>query len=296
MVENQMIYLMIIGLAGPIIIFLVTRRLKTVENQRKQTLRKRKSISSTTTETPLENPIKSIKAEGIESIETRFSIIGTIVITILGVLWIAILVIPFLNFIPATLVSVILGSSAVISGIAARPIIENFMAGVIITFNKPFRVGDTVIINEQYGTIEDITTTHTILKIWDWRRLVIPNSTMITKEFINYTINDSYIWQKVGFKVAYNTDLAYLKSLAIEIAVNSPNIVGDEPPMFWVMSLEDNHYKCWIAAWSDSPAKAWELGNDIRSALINAFQQHGIQTHGHIIVNESDFIKKTKNE
>jgi small-conductance mechanosensitive channel len=211
-------------------------------------------------------------------------------------LWIAILVIPFLNFIPATLISVILGSSAVISGIAARPIIENFMAGVIITFNKPFRVGDTVIIDEQYGTIEDITTTHTILKIWDWRRLVIPNSTMIVKEFINYTINDSYIWQKVGFKVAYNTDLAHLKSLAIEIATNSPNLVGDEPPMFWVMSLEDNHYKCWIAAWSDSPAKAWELGNDIRSALIEAFQQHGIQTHGHIIMNESDFIKKIKNE
>ncbi|MFT6513086.1 MAG: hypothetical protein ACJAX1_001659, partial [Neolewinella sp.] len=52
-----------------------------------------------------------------------------------------------------------------------------------------------------------------------------------------------------------------------------------------------NHYKCWVAAWSDSPAKAWELGNDIRSALVNAFQQHGIQTHGHIITNEDDFIK-----
>jgi small-conductance mechanosensitive channel len=296
MTENQMIYLRVIGLAGPIIIFLIKRRLKTVENQRKQTLRKRKNIGSTTTETPLEHPVKSIKAEGIENIETRFSIIETIVVTALAFLWIAVLVIPFLNFIPATLVSVILGSSAILSGIAARPIIENFMAGIIITFNKPFQIGDTVIIDEQYGTIEDITTTHTILKIWDWRRLVIPNSTMITKEFINYTINDSYIWQKVGFKVAYNTDLAHLKSLAIEIAVNSPNFVGDEPPMFWVMSLEDNHYKCWVAAWSDSPAKAWELGNDIRSALVNAFQQYEIQTHGHIIMKESDFIKKIKNE
>jgi small-conductance mechanosensitive channel len=287
-----MIYLMIIGLAGPIIIFLITRRLKTVENQRKQSLQKRKSIGSTTTETPIEHPIKSIKAEGIESIETRFSIIQTIIVAALVFLWIGALVIPFLNSIPATLVSVILGSSAVISGIAARPIIENFMAGVIITLNKPFRVGDTVIIDEQYGTIEDITTTHTILKIWDWRRLVIPNSTMITKEFINYTINDSYIWKKVEFKVAYNTDLVHLKSLVIELAAKSENLVGDELPMCWVISLEDNYYKCWVAAWSDSPAKAWDLGDDIRSALVSAFQQHGIQTHGHIIMNESDFLKK----
>lgn len=291
-----MIYLIITGFAGPIIIFLITRRLKTVENQRKKSLKKRKNIGSTTTKKPIKNSIQSLKEEGFESIETRFSIIETIVVTVLGFLWIGFLVIPFLNFIPATLVSVVLGSSAVISGIAARPIIENFMAGVIITLNKPFRVGDTVIINDQYGTIEDITTTHTILKIWDWRRLVIPNSTMITREFVNYTITDSYIWKKVGFKVAYNTDLAHLKSLAIEIAANSPNLVGDEPPTFWVMSLEDNHYECWVAAWSDSPAKAWELGNDIRSALISAFQQHKIQTHGHIIVNEDDFPKKIKNE
>lgn len=251
-------------------------------------MKKRKSIRSTQTETPLENPAKSFRAEGMESIEARFSIIETMTVIILGVLWISILIVPFLNFIPATVVSVFLGSSAVISGIAARPVIENFIAGIIITFNKPFRVGDTVIIDEQYGTIEDITTTHTILKIWDWRRLVIPNSQMITKEFVNYTINDSYVWQKVGFKVAYDTNLEHLKKLCLDIASQSQNYSNFENPAFWVMGLEENHYKCWIAAWSDNPAKAWELSNDIRSGLITAFQQHNIQAHDYRVTLNGD--------
>jgi small-conductance mechanosensitive channel len=288
MTYNQIIYLITIGCSGPIVFFFVKKQLKAVEKRRKESLENRRNIGPITTVSPNN---RSIKEGGVESIEARFSIIETIIIAFLSFLWVSFLVIPFLNLIPATLVSVVLGSSAVISGIAARPIIENFMAGVVITFNKPFKIGDTVVINEQYGTIEDITTTHTILKIWDCRRLVIPNSTMITKEFVNYTITDSYIWKKVGFKVAYNTDLVHLKSLSINIASSSPHFLGNEPPKFWVMNLEDNHYKCWVAAWSDSPAKAWELGNDIRSALVNAFQQHGIQTHGHIITNEDDFIK-----
>ena len=279
MTENQLIYLVIIGLLGPIIIFVITRRLKTVERQRKQSFRKRKTIGSTQTETPLDNPLKSLRADAMESIETRFSIIETMTVIVLGTLWVAVLIVPFLNFIPATLVSVFLGSTAVISGIAARPVIENFIAGIIITFNKPFRVGDTVIIDEQYGTIEDITTTHTILKIWDWRRLVIPNSQMITKEFINYTINDTFVWQKVGFKVAYDTDLETLKRLCLEIAKQSPNYSDYENPTFWVMGLEEHYYKCWVATWSDNPAKAWELGNDIRSGLVMAFQQNDIHAH-----------------
>ena len=287
MTENQLIYVVIIGLLGPIVIFLVTRRLKTVERQRKMSFKKRKSVGSTQTETPLDNPLKSLREEAMESIEARFSIIETMTVIVLGVLWVGILVIPFLNFIPAALVSVFLGSSAVISGIAARPVIENFIAGIIITFNKPFRVGDTVVIDQHYGTIEDITTTHTILKIWDWRRLVIPNSQMITKEFVNYTINDNFVCQKVSFKVAYNTDLKHLKDLCLAIAKQSEYYSDYESPAFWVMGLEKNYYECWVAAWSDNPAKAWELGNDIRSGLIHAFQQNNIQAHDYRVKMET---------
>lgn len=235
------------------------------------------------TDTPLDHPAKELKADALENISDRFSIIESIIISTLGVLWVALMIVPFLEIRLAAIVSLFVGALAVASSIAAKPVIENFIAGVIITFNKPFRIGDTVIIDEHYGTIEDITTTHTILKIWDWRRFVIPNAQMINKDFINYTLNDSYIWRKVAFQVAYDADLALVKRVSIEVAQQSQYSEPYEDPSFWVMSLRENHYKCWVAAWSNGPANAWELGNDIRSGLIIAFQKEGIKAHSYYI-------------
>lgn len=273
------LYYIGIGILGPLSIFVLTRRINREKRRRTQHFKQRKILRATPTSTPLDNPNQAIKQEGLDNIESRFSIIETIVITTASLFWAALLVIPVLEKIPATVVSIFVGSSAVISGIAARPVIENFIAGIIITFNKPFKIGDTVVIDGHYGNIEDITTTHTVLKIWDWRRYVIPNSRMISKEFVNYTIHDTYIWTKVEFHVAYDTDLDLLERVAIEVAQNSPFNAQYEPPKLWVTSLDEYTIRCWLATWSNKPADAWDLGHDVRSGLIKAFRRMGIRAH-----------------
>ena len=106
---------------------------------------------------------------------------------------------------------------------------------------------------------------------------------MLNKEIINYTLHDNFIWTKIEFWVSYESDLQQVKGIAIDSAKRSTFFSAFEDPSFWVMTMEKDAYKCWLAAWADSPASAWELGNDVRTILITEFQKFNIQSHGFII-------------
>ena len=273
------IYLVFVGMSGLLIIFWLRRRINVTEDNRKDRIKKLKRSESARTETPLDKPEIEAKETAVESIEHRFSIIRKVTFFSIVTVWVISLVFPFLNNIPATFVSILIASSGIILGIASRPFIENMISGIVISFSHPVRIGDTVIIDDNYGNIEDITITHTIVKVWNWRRYIIPNSRMLSKEIINCTINDSYQWTHVEFYVAYDSDLEKVKGLSINAASKSRYFADYEEPRFWIMGMEEKGYRCWIAAWADSPADAWELGNDIRTELINQIRSNGIKTH-----------------
>jgi small-conductance mechanosensitive channel len=171
------------------------------------------------------------------------------------------------------------GSAAIITGMAAKPFIENFLSGIAITASRMLNIGDTIKLNDNYGTIEDISATHTVVKLWDWRRFVIPNSSMINHEFVNYTLHDKWLWAHVEFFVSYEADMELVKSIAEDSARQCKHAQDIEEPSFWIMETNEKSIKCWIAAWASSPMEAWELKAEIRTSLIMELSKAGINTH-----------------
>ncbi len=279
MIEPIHIYLVLVGLSGIFIVWWSRRGLTKAEKSRSSRIKRLKPFQSIKTTTPIKTPVIDAKETALDSVENRFSIIRKLTFFTLVSIWIFALVFPFLNNIPAAFVSILITVSGIIIGVAARPFIENLISGIVISFSKPIRVGDTVLIDENYGTIEDITITHTIVKIWNWRRYIVPNSRMLSKEIINCTINDTYQWVHVEFFVAYESDLEIVKSLAIQSASGSRYFADHEAPKFWVMEMNEKGFKCWLAAWADTPTDAWELANDIRTNLITQFRESSIKSH-----------------
>lgn len=273
------LYYGVVLVLGPIAIWAVDRTVRKTERKRKSKLREHSAMQPVETNTPIDSPMHISRQEAINNIGKRFSIIERMsIIAIIG-FWFFLLFLPKMGGISSSVFSILIGSSAVVVGIAARPFIENLISGIIISFSKPFRTGDTVLVDDKYGVVEDITLTFTMVKIWNWRRYIIPNSQMLSKTFVNYTIKDMFQWMHVEFWVSYQADLERVKQIAVEAALSSPNYAPHEKPTFWVMEMDKDGYKCWIAAWSNSPGAAWELGNDIRTRLLLDFRKHGIHTH-----------------
>jgi len=215
----------------------------------------------------------------IKGVQSRFTIIRRALILCVFVAWAVALTFPFIGKLPSTMLSILIAVTTAVVGIAARPLVENMISGIVISFSKQLRVGDTLMMDSQYGTVEDISITHTKIKTWDWKRYVIPNSRMLNKEFVNLTLNDSLLWAYLEFSVSYDADLEEVSDIATRVASQSPHHNAQEPPQFWVMRMDKDSVTCWVAAWADSPAEAWNLKSDIAVRLIKEFRERGIPTH-----------------
>jgi len=279
---RTIIYLVSTSTLGVVLLWWLQRRLNKSEIQRKKRLKRVKDFEAVTTESPLDNKIKEAREKGIENLEVRFSIIRRAILPCVFGLVLLLISFPYLKLLPATVISLMIAAATIIAGIAARPYIENLISGIVITFSRLIRIGDTVLIDDRYGTVEDISTTHTTIKIWDWRRYIIPNSSMLNKDFISYSITDQFRWVPVEFWVDYNADLELVQELAVAAAAKSSNFANYEPPQFWIMNMTKESVKCIVAAWADSPSKGWMLSSETRTELIRSLQAHGVKTHAHL--------------
>ncbi|TIH11722.1 mechanosensitive ion channel protein MscS [Marinifilum sp. JC120] len=215
----------------------------------------------------------------VKGVKSRFTVIRRTLILFLVMIWLLAMVMPFVGQLPNTMISILIAISTAVVGIAARPLVENMISGIVISFSKQLRVGDTLVIDGQYGTVEDISITHTKIKTWDWKRYIIPNSRMLNKEFTNLTLNDSLQWSYIEFSVSYDADIDEVREIALEVASQSEHHNGQDTPQFWIRSMDKESVVCWVAAWADSPAEAWSLKSDVSMRLIRVFKEKGISTH-----------------
>ncbi len=97
------------------------------------------------------------------------------------------------------------GVLGIIGGIAARPVFSNLIAGLQLALAQPIRLDDVLIVNGEWGRVEEITGTYVVLRIWDERRLIIPLQWFIENPFQNWTRASSQIHQAVYLFVDFAT-------------------------------------------------------------------------------------------
>lgn len=268
----------VVGLLGA---YLSYRGLSIAEDRRREHIEGLNRFTAVRTDAPKRDQPPGAKARGLESIETRFRMMRRLVFPGLLVLWALLFGVPFLGRASATAVSLVAASVAVIIGIASKPILENVVAGVMISFSQPIRIGDVVRLNERFGVIEDITLAYTVIKLWDWRRYVIPNQQLLQSEFINYTLIDRWQWAYLEFWVEPEADMAVVERIALEATESSLHRDADHPAGFWVIAMGKDGVLCWVAGWVDHPMEAWGLRHDMALYLMKQLKSHGIRSHVH---------------
>jgi small-conductance mechanosensitive channel len=276
---HQLLYVLTVAAIGLTLFLWLRWWFVHLENRRAKRIENLKRFEAVKTVVPEDFKQGSSRKQALKGLETRFSVFRRTVLSIILIVSLLAILIPFLGEVPGTLVSLFVTAGAVIVGIAARPMVENFIAGFVLTLSKQLHTGDTLLIDRNYGTIEDITPTHTVIKLWDWRRYIVPNSTMLSKEILNYTTRESFIWAKIDFQIAHDADLNKAEELAVKIAGEHPLVVGDDKPQFWVMEMGRESVKCWLAMWAMSPPDAWSICTDTRKRLSEALHAHGIKSH-----------------
>jgi len=164
------------------------------------------------------------------------------------------------------------GLSALVIGLAAKSVFGNLLAGLQIALSQPLRIDDVLIVQGEWGRVEEITSTYVVLKIWDERRLVIPLQWFIDNPFQNWTRTTSQIIGSVFFWVDYSADLAVLRAEATRLAQGSKDHDG-RVCLLQVVDTSERAMKLRLIVSSPSAGQNWDLCCLLREGLIALMQR-----------------------
>ncbi|WP_147415928.1 mechanosensitive ion channel family protein [Ulvibacterium marinum] len=113
------------------------------------------------------------------------------------------------------------GVAGIIIGVAAQKSISNLIVGFQLAFTQALKIDDEVVIEGEFGTVEDITLTYVVIKTWDWRRLVLPLNYFNDKPFVNWTFNSRPLIATVYFHLDYTFPVDELRIKLMELLKGS---------------------------------------------------------------------------
>ncbi|KJH70572.1 mechanosensitive ion channel family protein [Aliterella atlantica] len=143
----------------------------------------------------------------------------------------------------------LLGLSSVAIGFAFQDIFKNFLAGIILLLNEPFRLGDQIIVNEFEGTIEDITIRSTQIKTYQGERVVIPNAIVFTSP-VQVLTAMPHRRTDLALGIDYNTSLSTAMETLLEAIDNVPGVLSSPEPEVDAVGFGDSSIDLMIRYWT----------------------------------------------
>ncbi|MEJ2695453.1 MAG: mechanosensitive ion channel family protein [Candidatus Sulfobium sp.] len=201
-------------------------------------------------------------------IYTQFKIIKKILIVAILVVGLAAVLLSFKKFrqVGAGLLASA-GVAGIVLGVAARPALSNLLAGIQIALTEPIRLEDVVVVEGEWGRIEEITLTYVVVKIWDLRRLVVPIGYFLDKPFRNWTRQSSDLIGSVYLYADYTVPVPEVREELHRILQESSYWKGD----VWALQVTDATEKTiQLRAIMDAgdSSNAWYLRCEVREKLI----------------------------
>ena len=164
------------------------------------------------------------------------------------------------------------GVAGLIAGLAARPVLSNLIAGVQIAVTQSIRIDDAVVVEREFGRIEDITTSYVVIRLWDLLRMIVPLSHFIEKQFQNWTREGSGLLATVYLHVDYSAPIERLREKLNEIVANS-KLWDGKVASLQVTDAKENAIELRALVGARSVNVAWELRCDVREQLIAFLQR-----------------------
>jgi len=172
----------------------------------------------------------------------------------------------------------VFGALGVGIGFGLQNIVNNFLSGLILLFERPIKVGDMLVIDGQWGTVKEIRVRSTIFETFDRSVLIIPNSELVSNKVVNWTHYGAGINRltlKVG--VAYGSDVRQVTQLLTEVCRANPRVVAVPPPQIFFEAYGDSSLNFTVWVHLRIPSDRTPATHELNSAILEAFNEHGIE-------------------
>ena len=164
------------------------------------------------------------------------------------------------------------GIAGLVVGFAARPVLSNLLAGLQIALTEPIRINDVLIVEGEWGRVEEITGTYVVFRVWDDRRLILPLQWFIEHPFQNWTRTSASLLGTVFLWVDYTMPVDVLRAELRRVCAADPDWDG-RLAIVHVTDATEGALQVRFLVSAANSARAWELRCRVREAMITFLQQ-----------------------
>ncbi|HPD75559.1 MAG TPA: mechanosensitive ion channel [Methanoregulaceae archaeon] len=173
------------------------------------------------------------------------------------------------------------GIAGIALALAAQDLLSNFLGGVIIAVDKPFKIGDRVRFGEYSGDIVAIGLRSTRLKTLDNQIVTIPNSSLTSNVVVNFAQPDFRLKVRLPFSVAYGSDIRQVKEIllgiAAEAAEKTPWVLKDPAPSVYFLEFGESSLNGQLLLWTNNYDNSWDVQDYVNCRIDERFREAGIE-------------------
>jgi len=164
------------------------------------------------------------------------------------------------------------GAASLIIGLALQPMLKNLVAGVQLAITQPIRIDDALLIENEWGNVEEITSSYVVVRLWDWRRMIVPLSYFIEQPFQNWTRESAALIGTVFLYVDFTVDVADLRAKLEEIAASS-KLWDRRVVALQVTDFKESTMEIRMLVSASNASKVFDLRCEVRERMIAYVQE-----------------------
>lgn len=179
---------------------------------------------------------------------------------------------------PLTAFTVLGGALAIGLGFGSQNVMNNFISGLIIMLERPIRSGDVIEVNDDHGTVERIGARSTQIRSMDGRHIVVPNSSFLQNNVVNWTLSDDLIRTSVLVGVVYGSPTRLVRDLILRVVEEEAQILKRPEPTIIFDEFGDNSLNFEVFFWvrARTPMGMRKIQSDVRFRIDDLFREHGL--------------------
>ncbi len=173
-------------------------------------------------------------------------------------------------------ITIIAGALSVGIGFGLQNIVNNFISGLVLLFERPIKVGDILVIDDEWGVVEKVGLRSTTIRNYSQAHVIIPNADFVSQKVINLTHTDAKYRIKVPISVAYGSDLTKVKQLLEALTRAHPKIAKQPEPLVVCRMLGESAVQFDLLAWLDNVSDSYIVTGDLLTEADRTLRAHGI--------------------
>lgn len=174
-------------------------------------------------------------------------------------------------------IALVAGALSVGIGLGLQNIVNNFVSGIILLFERPIKVGDWVIIDGEEGQIKQINIRSTEIETFKKSSVIIPNATLLSSSVTNLTHDNNWSRQSLTVGVAYGTDPVKVTNILLECAKAHKRVLKNPPPYVLFQDFGDSSLVFELRCYTNDIWTGWNIPSDLRYEIDRRFREDGIE-------------------